>query len=117
MKFKQLSPWIPEIYILLSVIFYWGMTGALLNPIAFALVAILATFLWLQNRSMGIVIASVFLLLNLYMILAMISELNEFSTFNSKALQLLLFGSFYLGLNIFLSVKMLIKWTGKIIQT
>lgn len=104
--------WLPEIYIFASVILYWSMT-TLLNPIAISLAAVLGIFLWLKNRALGISIASVFFLLNLYMVLAMISELNEFSTFNWRAFELLAGGSLYLGLNIFVSVRMLIKWTKK----
>jgi hypothetical protein len=115
MKFetiKHLRNWIPEICILLSVAWYWLMT-TLFNPIAIFLVLVLGIFLWLKNRSLGILISILFLLLNLYMVLALISELSEVSEFNRKALTLLFFGSVYLGLNIFFSIKMLIKWTLK----
>ena len=113
LSIKHLTNWIPEIYLLLSVTYYWIMTGTLLNPIAMILLGVLTIFLWLKNKVLGVAISAVFLLLNLYMVLALISELNEFSTFDKRAWTLLLFGSAYLGLNITLSIKMLIKWASK----
>jgi hypothetical protein len=110
---KRLRHWIPEAYLLFSVASYWLMTGTLFNPIAISLIVVLVIFLSIENRSLGIIISTLFLLLNLYMVLALISELSEFSTFNKKALTLLLFGSAYLGLNITFAIKMLIKWTLK----
>lgn len=86
-----------------------------LNPIAISLVVVIGVILWLQNRPLGILFSSIFLLLNLYMILAMISELSEFPSFNAKALQLLLFGSTYFGINICMSIRMLLKWTRGIV--
>jgi hypothetical protein len=110
---KHLRNWIPETYLLLSVIYYWVMTGTLLNAVAMLLLSVLIIFIWLRIRVLGVIISSVFLLLNLYMVLALVSELSEFSTFDKRAITLLLFGSVYLGLNIFLSTKMLIKWITK----
>jgi hypothetical protein len=107
---RLLRHWVAEIYMLMSVVYYWVMTGTILNPIAASLLLILATLIVLKNRVLGMVIAIVFLLLNFYMVLALISEFNEFETFNERARELILFGSLYLGTNITISIVMLVKW-------
>jgi hypothetical protein len=111
---KSARFWIAEIYLLLSVLAYWIMTGTLLNPIAFCLILTISAIAFWKNAIYASVIALLFLLLNLYMVLAMISELNEFREFNDKALQLLLFGSVYLGTNIAISIWMFVKWTSRL---
>ena len=63
---------------------------------------------------MGIVIAAIFILLNLFMVLALLSELNEFTSFNERAKELLLFGCLYLGLNLTVGVVMLVKYVKSI---
>lgn len=109
---RFLRPWIAECYLILSVLYYWFMTGTILNPIAIALLGILTGLIIWKNKALGVAIAIVFMFLNLYMILAMISELNEFETFNRRAQELLIFGSLYFGTNIAVSIKLLIKWGG-----
>jgi hypothetical protein len=109
-KIKDLKKWIPETYLIASVIYYWIMTGTLLNPFAIVLLTFLIMLIVLKNRTFGMVLSILFLVLNLYMVLALISELNEFPAFNKDAQILLLVGSIYLGVNILLSVFMLLKW-------
>lgn len=109
-RFKQLTHWAPEIYLFVSVIYYWIMSS-LLNPIPLFFICVLTILILLKNRALGIIISTIFLLFNLYMVLALASELGEVSTFNKNALILLLVGGVYLGLNIFFSIRMLIKWT------
>jgi hypothetical protein len=110
-RIKQIKKSATEIYVLLSVIAYWIMTGTILNPIAIFLVAVLAVLMWKKNRTLGISFSAVFLILNLYMVLALISELNKFSAFDGEAITMAITGSAYLGLNIFVALVMLIKWT------
>jgi hypothetical protein len=113
-KSKQLWQWIPEIYLILSVIYYWVMTGTFFNPIAITLLLVLTILIIRKAPTFGVIISILFLFLNLYMVLALVSELNEFHAFTNKARNMLLFGSAYLGLNIVLSIIMLRKWGGKI---
>jgi hypothetical protein len=107
---KQLKKWIPEIYLLVSVVAYWIMTGTLFNWIAILLLLVLTILLVLKNSLLGTAISLLLLILNLYMVLALISELTEFPSFNRDAQTMLLFGSTYFGLNIFLSIVMFIRW-------
>ena len=109
-RIKLLQKWIPELYLIASVIFYWVSTANLLNPIALFLLAVLAMlFIW-KNEILGIVISFLFLGLSLFMVLALISELSEFPTFNQNAKTMLYVGATWLGLNILLSIIMMMKW-------
>lgn len=108
-KLKQIRKWIPELYLLASAIFYWISTS-LLNPVAIFLVALLsALFTWKMKR-LGVIVSLLFLILSLYMVLALLSELSEFPTFNTEAKLMLAVGGSWLGLNIILAFVMLIKW-------
>jgi len=107
---KHLRCYHSELYFIASILYYWILTGTLLNPVAAVLLIILACLIIFKNRVLGICISALFLLLNIYMVLAMLSELNEFESFNARAKQLAIFGSLYLGLNIAFSISMLIKW-------
>lgn len=111
---KRFMPWIPEMYLIVSVSYYWMLTATFLNPIAAILLAVLALQVVRKNAVSGMVISMLFLLINLYMVLALLSELNQFPTFNDRAKEMLLFGSTYLGLNIILAIAMLIKWGKKL---
>ena len=109
-KIKRLQKWIPEIYLIASILYYWIMTGTFVNIIAMVLLFVLMILIVWKNTLLGTTISIVLLALNLYMVLALISELMEFPAFNRDAQILLFFGLTYLGLNIFLSTAMLMKW-------
>ena len=110
MNMKRFKNLIPEIYFLVSVTYYWIMTGTLFNPWAITLLSMLAILIWSKNLALGIVISSVVLALNLFLVLALISELKEFTEFDKNAMTMLAFGLGYIGLNIFMSIRMLIWW-------
>jgi hypothetical protein len=112
MKIVKLKPLLPELFILGSVIYYW-MASSWLNPIALVLMLVIGFQIFKQKIVSGILIAIVFILLNLYMVLALISELLEFKSVTTNFKIMLLFGSLYLGLNLFLGFLMLIKYLKK----
>ncbi|NNL16080.1 MAG: hypothetical protein HKO81_05505 [Flavobacteriaceae bacterium] len=99
---------IPEVFMLLSVIYYWSLTGSLRNLVAIVLILLLLFQIITRTRVTGIIISSIFVLLNCYLILALLSELNEFSTFNSDAKKLAFFGFSYITLNIIMGASMLV---------
>ena len=100
MKAKNLIKWGPEIYLVLATLYYWFLTSNFLNPFAIALLCTLTYQLIVKNAISGVIIASIFIVLNLYMVLALISELSEFPAPNNEWLQMLVVGSVFLGLNI-----------------
>ena len=103
-----------EIYLILSVLAYWIMEGALLNYLAIALFLILMAVIITRNWILTWIIASFFLLINAYMVLAWLFELAEFSTFDGRAVELLLGGVLILGGNIWSAVNMLTNLARKI---
>ena len=99
-----------EYYLIASVLFYWFFTGTVVNPVAIGLLIILGFQLAFQKSVSGIVIASIFLVLNLFMVFALLSELGEFTEFTANFYQLLIVGSLYLALNIWVSSRMILKY-------
>ena len=106
---KPLFYWMPELYLILATIFYWVSTATLLNPIAFILLVLIVSQLIFNKKGIGIFLASLLIILNLYMFLALFSELSEFSAFTVSAQKLLFIGSGFLILNLVMSIKLLLK--------
>lgn len=100
-----------EYYLIASVLFYWFFTATVVNPIAIGLLIILGFQLAFQKSVSGIAIASIFLVLNLFMVLALLYELGEFTEFTTSFYELLIVGFLYLGLNIWVSSRMILKYT------
>lgn len=110
MNTKKVIRYIPEVYLLLSVIYYWSLTASALNLYAITLIVLLLFQIITRNKITGIIISSIFILLNFYFILALVSELNEFPEFNSDAKKLAYFGFSYLVLNITIGTLMLVMY-------
>lgn len=101
---------LPELYLILAVLYYWSLTSLVINPIALVLLGVLIFQILKKKQVSGIIIALIFILLNFYMILALLSELSEFLEFNDKAQQLAIVGFLYLGFNIVVGSFMLVKY-------
>src|SRR5690606_39822972 len=71
-----------EYLLIIAVLFYWHGTSNLLNPIAIGLLVVLIFQIILKNNVIGVLIPCVLILLSMYMILALLSEVNEFESFN-----------------------------------
>ena len=110
MKLKEPLSSSPEIYLITATIYYWTLTSNLFNPIAIILLVVLIYQLISKNKSLGLIIAGVFIILNIFMVLALISELSEFSTASQSAVNLLLVGSLFLGLNVTVASFMFLKY-------
>ena len=96
---KTLLP-IANSYIILSIAYYWLETSNLLNPVAIGLMLIFGLHLFVAKGTSKLIFPSIFILLNLFMYLALFSEFSEFSTINKEAMKLLIVGGLYLGINI-----------------
>ncbi|MCT4629945.1 hypothetical protein [Winogradskyella sp.] len=112
MNIKALKSLLPELLILGSILYYW-IASSLLNPIAIVLFIIIGYQIIKQKSGLGIIISLIFIILNLYMVLALFSELSEFKSANHDFKIMLLVGGLYLGLNLFLGFSMLIKYLKK----
>lgn len=101
--------WTPEVLLIGETLLYWFYSSPL-NPIVFILLAILSFVFAFKNKIHGFVTAILFLLLNLYMCLALFSELNEFPSWTGAVTKLLLAGGTMLGVGVLASISMAIKW-------
>jgi len=104
---------ISELYLIVSVLYYWSLTALLVNPVVIVLLLVLVFQIKTGKRISGIIIALTLVLINSYLVLALLSELSEFREFNDDARNLLVFGLLYLGLNIISSGVMLYKYINK----
>jgi hypothetical protein len=110
-KLNQILLKLPEYLLIAAVIFYWGSAGIIINPIAIALIVILILQIILRNRIVGIIIPSLLILTSFYMLLALISEFNEFPSFNAEAKKLLFVGLSYFILTMVVSGIMIYKYS------
>jgi len=97
-NWKSLILALPEYLLIVAVIFYWFSAGFGINPFAIGLIALLVFQLIFKNRIIGLMIPSLLALVSCYMLLALMSEFNEFPSFNAEAQELL-----FVGLTFFLS--------------
>lgn len=115
LKLKNKIKFVPEVYFLLSIVFYWYSTGLLLNVIAIGLMTILVYQLITRKKVTGMIISILFLLLSFFLILALFSELSEFNEFNDDAKTMALVGFSYLFLNLIFGSWMLISYQKTIV--
>ncbi len=107
---KKILLILPEYLLIASVLFYWISTANALNPIAIGLLLVLILQIFFKNQVVGIIIPVVLILVCMYMLLALFSELNEFPTFNSDAQTLLFVGLSFFLLTIGVSGLMIYKY-------
>lgn len=110
MNISKLKPLIPELFLIVSVVYYWILTANLFNPFAIGLLAILGYQLVTKKSTLGLIISVAVIVLTLFLVLAMLSELSEFEVANQNYKNLLIFGTLYLGTNLVLASTMLIKY-------
>jgi hypothetical protein len=107
---KSYLKFIPETYFTLSVLYYWVMTGTLVNPFAIALLAAIVLLLIFKNKTLGLLLSILSILVNLFLFAALMSEYREFHEPTPASRDLILYGSIYLGLNLLISIIMLAKY-------
>ena len=100
----------PECYLLLVMLLVCYTPPFSINALGVAVALIIGLQLLVRSRTSGIFIASAFLLFNLYLILALVDEVAEFSTANSASIQLAAGGACVIGLNLIFSVLMMRKY-------
>lgn len=112
-KIKLLLLKLPEFYLLVLAILSCYTPPFSFNPIIMGLVAVMILQLVFENKIAGRIIAGMLLLINMYMLAALLSEFREFTTINSDAIQLLLGGLLLFGLNFCMAGIMLYKYAVK----
>lgn len=97
---KKIVKNLPELYLIVAVLFYWQSTANLFNPIAIVLLVVLIFQLVFKKQYLGITIATIFIIANLYLILALVSELREFKEITYDFLLLITVGILFIVLNL-----------------
>ena len=64
MKIKTFRSFIPELFLIASVLYYWVLTSNLLNPFAIGLLAILIYQLISEKSTLGIIISALLYVLH-----------------------------------------------------
>ena len=105
--------WIPEVGLIAETLFYW-VSSSLLNPIAILLLLLLISLLIFKNRTLAIVLAILFIGLNSYMCLALVSDLVKVTSWTDKTTRMLLIVGTMLGTGLAAAIAMLNKWTRKL---
>lgn len=109
-KIKQNLIKFPEYYLIVLAVLCGYTPPFTLNILSLVFIAILISQIVFKNKILGLIISSIFLLINLFMLGALISELNEFTEFNIKAKQLLFGGLSLWCLNMLSSSIMIYKY-------
>jgi len=91
---KKVLNKLPEILLLITVLYYWNETSVFLNPIAIILLLFISFSIFTRSKLVKILTSVIFALLSLYMMLAVISEFREFDIGSSEGTKLLVIGSF-----------------------
>lgn len=98
---------LPEYYLIIFILLAGYTPPFSFNPVAIVLAFLILLQIIFRNPESGIIIAVLFIMANVYMLFAMISEFNEFPTFELGAKQLLLTGIPLFILNVAMSVLMI----------
>lgn len=106
---KSAFRWFPEVFLTLSILYYWFLTANLFNYVAIGLLAVMAFQFYYNKRSLGLFIGGLLTLLSAYMFLALFSEVSEIIPFYPEGLTLMAIGTLYLGTTLFASISLLIK--------
>ena len=106
---KSLSKWYPELFLIVSVIIYWALTATLVNPVAISLVVLLVAQLRFKNKTLGIALSFVFIMLSFYMMLAIFSDIVNLDSFYPRGLLMLGFGTLYYGATAYFAFILLRK--------
>ncbi|MFT6336750.1 MAG: hypothetical protein ACI86M_001702 [Saprospiraceae bacterium] len=99
----------PEVLFILSVIFYWVSTSSLLNPVAITLFIISMIMMLKRYKPLAVGVGIVYLIINAYMILALLSEFREFLEINSDALLMLGVGGALIAINLYIGLRLIIN--------
>lgn len=85
-----------DVLMLPIIFFYWINTSEIWNPIAIGLLILALLQIVMRNKTLGIILASLFSFSSLFLFFALISELNDFTIFDKEAAIMTTFMGIYL---------------------
>ncbi len=111
-KLKRLLINFPEYYLIILSLLAGYTPPFTFNPVFIVFASILLLLIISGNKILGVIIAATFILINLYVSGALLSEFYEFKELNHEAIQLLSGGLLIGCLNMMSSAIMIYKYTG-----
>lgn len=109
-KAKKIMLKLPEGYILLLTLMAGFTPPFHFNPILLVIAALLLLQLIFQATISGILLGGLFLIVNIFLLGALISEMNEFQGIGSDSISLLIGGSLLWFTNTFFSFVLIYKY-------
>src|SRR5688572_17582397 len=100
-----------EYYLILLVLLAAYTPPFSVNPFLLGVMFLITLQIMFKNKIAGLILAILFLISNLYMILALVSEFKEFPIVNAEAIKLLLVGLGIISVNAMIGVLMLVKYS------
>ncbi|HKL04059.1 MAG TPA: hypothetical protein VJ911_10295 [Cryomorphaceae bacterium] len=110
-KAKQLLIVVPEYYLIILVLLAGYTPPFSINPLCIGVAIIPMLQIVFKHKVSGILLGSIFFMVNLFFLGALISELLEFTSFTSNAIQLLVGGLSLWVLNLISSISMIYKYS------
>ena len=101
---------IPETYIVLLVLLMGYSPPFNFSPFSIGFAIVIAILFALKNKIVGLVIAGIFTAINIYFLLALLSEFNEFTEFSTSAANLLFTGLAIFSINVATSILLFYKY-------
>lgn len=74
-----------DVLMLLLILFYWINTAEFWNPVAIGLLILSLVQIIIRNKILGIILATLLSFTSMFLFFALISELNDFETFDKDA--------------------------------
>lgn len=111
-KLSGVFRYLPECILFALIIHYWMNTYPR-NPVAWFLVIMIILQVILQKRLLNLVIASLFMFLALWMLLAFLCDCAKITVFKDSTAHFLFFGISFCSILISSSVWMFIKYFNK----
>ena len=109
-KFKKLLNAYPEYYLIILILLTGYAPTFSINTFAAIIAMVIILQIIFRSSFTGILIAFIFILINLYMFTALISEYREMPAFNFSAQQLLFVGLALIFFNLFTTGVMIRKY-------
>jgi hypothetical protein len=109
-KFRPFLYRLPEYYFIILVLAAGYQPPFSIHPVSVLIALLLLIQIRWKKIALGIVLGSLFFLVNIFFFGAILSEFKEFSTFDGSAVQLLGGGSLFIALNFLFSIWMLKKY-------
>ena len=104
---------IPEYYFMALAVLAGYSPPFNFNPVFIGIIVIISLQIIFKNKISGLILGVLFFLINLYFLVALFSELNEFTYFNGSAMQLSIAGLTIWLLNGLVSSAMIYKYIMK----